>query len=239
VLGSGDELVPAHRAAEAGASARVVASNGPALVAALRRDGALPLDLGIAPDDPAEIAARARDAESCDLLITTAGASVGAFDYTHRALGELGLELAFWRVAVRPGAQTAFGRLRALGGMRWLGLPGNPVSAQVTYELFARPLLRCLLGLANPHRALVPVTIDAAVRTGGGTTHLIRAVVRVRADGFHAVPTGPQGSNLLTSTARANALLVVPPELQQVEAGTRLQALPLGDDLLHAGEPAW
>ncbi|HEU4631551.1 MAG TPA: gephyrin-like molybdotransferase Glp [Gemmatimonadaceae bacterium] len=239
VLGSGDELVPAHRAVEARTSARVVASNGHALLAAIRRDGGLPLDLGIVPDDPAAIAERARDAESCDLLITTAGASVGAFDYTQRALGALALELAFWRVAVRPGAQTAFGRLRALGGMRWLGLPGNPVSAQVTYELFARPLLRRLLGHANPHRASVPVTLDAPVRTPGGVTHLLRAVVRVRDDGFHATPTGPQGSNLLTSTARANALLVVPPETPRLEAGARLQALPLGDDLLHAAEPCW
>ncbi|HEX6630822.1 MAG TPA: gephyrin-like molybdotransferase Glp [Gemmatimonadaceae bacterium] len=239
VLGSGDELVPPHRAVEARTSASVVASNGPALVAAIRRDGALPLDLGVVGDDPDAIAQRARHAESCDLLVTTAGASVGAFDYTQRALAELGLELAFWRVAVRPGAQTAFGRLRALGGMRWLGLPGNPVSAQVTYELFARPLLRRMLGLARPHRALVPVTLDAPVRAAGDVTLLLRAVVRARDDGFHAAPTGPQGSNLLTSTARANALLVVPPNTGALAPGARLRALPLGDDLLHDAEAAW
>lgn len=239
ILGSGDELVPAERAAEAGDAGAVVASNGLALASAVRRDGGLPLDLGVAPDDPVAIAERAGAAETCDLLVTTAGASVGAFDFTRQALDRLGLALDFWRVRIRPGAQTAYGRVGALGDMPWLGLPGNPVSAQVTYELFVRPLLRVLQGHAWPHRATLPVTLDEPVRTAGGYTFFLRAVVARSGDGFRARLTGAQGSGLLTSMALANALLVVPPEVTALPAGATVEALPLGDELLHHAGDAW
>jgi molybdopterin molybdotransferase len=239
ILGSGDELVPPERAAEAAASGRVVATNGLALASFVRRDGGSPLELGVAPDDPIAIAERAHAAETCDLLVTTGGAAIGAFDFTRDALGRLGLELDFWRVRVRPGSQTGFGRLAALGGMPWLGLPGNPVSAQVGYELFVRPLLRTLHGERCPHSATVPVVLEEPVP--GSATHLLlpRVIARATGDGWSARLAGPQGTGLLGSTARANALLVVPEGAAGLPAGARGRAIPLGDDLLHAETAPW
>jgi molybdopterin molybdotransferase len=239
ILGSGDELVAADAAGRAYPEGKVVASNGLALAALVRADGGRPLELGVAPDRADAIAARAQAAEQCDLLVTTAGASVGAFDFTREALASLGMRLDFWRVRIRPGAQTGFGRLDGMGGLPWLGLPGNPASALVTYELFVRPLLRVLQGERRPHRVRVPVTLDEPVTTGGGATFFLRVRLTPRADGWHARLTGPQGSGLLTSMAGANALLVVPEGVASLPAGAPAYALPLGDDVLHAAEAAW
>lgn len=238
ILGSGDELVPPELARDAAADGRIVASNAHALRAHVRRDGGAALDLGIAPDDPDAIAALARDAEPCDALVTTAGASVGAFDHTQRALAALGLDLDFWRVRVRPGAQTAFGRLRALADMPWLGLPGNPASAQVTYELFVRPLLLTLQGHRAPFRATVAATLDEPAHVAGaGFVHLLRVVMRIE-DGHARVRlAGAQGSGLLRPMAHANALLVGPPDGGELRAGERVRVLPLDDALATAAVP--
>ena len=238
ILGSGDELVPPERAREAAADGRIVASNGHALRAHVRRDGGLPLDLGVAPDDPAAITDRARQAETCDVLVTTAGASVGAFDHTHGAMEALGLALDFWRVRVRPGAQTAFGHLRAIGGVPWLGLPGNPASAQVTYELFVRPLLLALQGHRAPFRALATATLDADVRVAGaGFVHLLRAMLRIEDGTARVRMAGAQGSGLLSSMARANALVVAPGDVDVLRAGAPVRVLPLDGALAAEGSP--
>ena len=239
ILGSGDELVPADAADVAHQEGKIVASNGLALAALVREDGGRALELGVVADHPDAIAERARAAEQCDLLVTTGGASVGAFDYTQAALRTLGLDLDFWRVRVRPGAQTAFGRISALGDLPWLGLPGNPVSALVTYELFVRPLLRTLRGEARPHRVPLPAVLDEPVTTGGAATFLLRARITAGEDGWHARLTGAQGSGLVTSMARANALVVVPEGVAALPAGARVRALALGDDVLHDARPAW
>ena len=236
LLSSGDELVPLQRATLG--ESEIVASNAIALAAAFAAAGAEIVDLGIAADDPRAIAERAAGAAGCDLLVTTGGASVGAFDYTQRALADLGLELDFWRVAVRPGAQTAFGRLREIDGLPWLGLPGNPVSAQVTGELFVRPLLRRWGGHALQFRSLVPVTVSQAIRTSGRARFLLRVRLRQSPTGPVASLTGAQGSNLLTSMARADALLVVPDGVREIAAGGTALALPLRDGW-HQREIPW
>ncbi|MHB1224058.1 MAG: molybdopterin molybdotransferase MoeA [Gemmatimonadaceae bacterium] len=229
ILASGDELVPLDRAGEPLPAGSLFATNSLALGALLRADGAEPVDLGIAADSPASIADRAAGAAGCDLLVTTGGASVGDHDHARRALAAHGLALDFWRVRVRPGAQTAFGRLRTMDRMPWLGLPGNPVSAQVTYELFVRPLVRLWLGHPLPFRALLPVTLHDTVTSSERDCLLLRVRLAVDDDGrLHARLTGPQGSNLLHSMAHADALLVLPAGGGTVVAGTAARALPLG-----------
>ena len=238
LLASGDELAEPGTAA-ASAPGRVVATNSLALAALLCADGALVTDLGWVGDSPTALAERAAQAAEHDLLVTTGGISVGAHDYTRSALATHGLELDFWRVHVRPGAQTAYGHLHSLGGIRWLGLPGNPVSAQVTYEIFVRPLVRMWQGRANPFRALVPVRLAASVTRRGPDLHLPRATLEPTADGWLARLTGPQGSNLLSSMSRADALLVIPPEAGELAAGTTVQAMLLRDTPLHTGTIPW
>ena len=170
----------------------------------------------------------------CDLIVTTAGISVGEFDYTREVLAALGADMRFWKVRMRPGAPIGFG---LLGGTPWIGLPGNPVSTMVTFELFVRPALRRMLGHRRLFRRPLPVVLEDAVITGARLTHFLRAVVTSRPDGVSTARlTGPQGSGILTSMALANALLVVPEDRQRVEAGERLTALPLGEDAQLAEE---
>jgi molybdopterin molybdotransferase len=192
-------------------------------------NGGIPIDLGIARDDKADIKARmlrARD-EKADLLITSAGISAGEADYVRTVLGELGLTMDVWKVPIRPGAQLGFG---LLGEMPWIGLPGNPVSTMVTFELFVRPIIRKMLGHTQLHRRPVPVTLEEAVTIGAKLTHFMRAIVTMQPDGaLTARLTGPQGSGILTSMSRANALLIVPEDRPRVEAGARLNALLLND----------
>jgi molybdopterin molybdotransferase len=231
VLASGDELVDVDQFELARGGARIVSSNSYTIAAAVRAAGGEVVDLGIARDEPADYEARLARATGCDLLITSGGVSVGEFDFTKSVLRSLGAELHVWRVRMRPGAPLGFGTLH---GMPWLGLPGNPVSSMVTFELFARPLLRMQSGDTRPFRAAFDVRTRDAINIAAPLTHFFRAIVEWQHDGAWARLTGPQGSGLLTSMARANALLIVPPERPNIAAGEWLRALPLGDAALAA-----
>jgi molybdopterin molybdotransferase len=232
ILATGDELVPVEQFGAVQRGERIVSSNSYALAAAVREAGGEAVPLGIAPDDPSAIAARLESARGCDVILTTGGVSVGEFDYTRDVVQRLGGALSLWRVRMRPGAPLGFG---ALFGAPWLGLPGNPVSALVTFELFARPLIRVLAGHRRPHRRLIEVVTAEEIAIAAPLTHFLRVTLEGR-DG--AVPrarlTGSQSSGMLTSMARADALLVVPPEPSTVPAGTRLAAIPLGGSADHA-----
>jgi molybdopterin molybdotransferase len=230
ILGSGDELVDLDRFDEVLAGRKIVSSNSYTLEALVLESGGVPLVLGHAADTLAsmrELLGEAVEAAP-DLIITSAGVSVGEFDYTRAALEEMGTKLDFWKVRMRPGAPLGFGHVR---GIPWIGLPGNPVSAMVTYELFARPAVRKMLGHSRLHRRPVAVVLEEPVTTGARLTHFYRAVVTPRPDGtLGARLTGPQGSGILTSMSLANALIVVPEDRARVEAGETLNALPLGAD---------
>jgi molybdopterin molybdotransferase len=129
---------------------------------------------------------------------------------------------------MRPAAPIGFGRLF---GAPWLGLPGNPVSALVTFELFGRPLLRALAGSMRPHRRAIRVVLDEEIILRAPLTHFLRCVLIDEADGaLHARLTGAQSSGMLTSMSSADALLIVPPEPSTVSAGTTLRAIPLDGD---------
>jgi len=229
ILATGDELVPLDRFDDVVRGDRIVSSNSYALAAAVRAAGGEPVPLGISPDDPATLAERLREAEGCDLVLTSGGVSVGDFDYTRRVVSELGGTLSLWRVRMRPGAPLGFG---TLFGVPWLGLPGNPVSALVTFELFGRPLLRTLGGHARPHRRTFMVATAETIQLGAPLTHFLRVVLEQGA-GPHplARTTGSQSSGILTSMSSADALLIVPPDPREVSAGTTLRALPLDGDL--------
>ncbi len=238
-MGSGDEIVDLDRKADILAGRKIASSNSYTLAAMIRRAGAEPLDLGIARDTKESLRehlARARDG-GADLLVTTAGVSVGEHDLVRDVLQELGGELKLWRVQMRPGAPLGFGSLH---GKPWIGLPGNPVSTMVTFELFVRPAIRRLSGHAYPFRRTVPVVVQEAITLGPKLRHYLRAVVQADGPGggLTARLTGPQGSGILTSMARANALLIVPEDRPAVPVGTALQALVL-DDPQHVAEPPY
>ncbi len=236
-MGSGDEIVDLDRKADILAGRKIASSNSYTLGGMIRRAGAEPIDLGIARDTKESLREhleRARESDA-DLLITTAGVSVGEHDLVRDVLQELGGELKLWRVQMRPGAPLGFGSLH---GKPWIGLPGNPVSTMVTFELFVRPAIRRLAGHALPFRRTVPVVGQEAITLGPKLRHYLRAIVQPGASGnsLGARLTGPQGSGILTSMARANALLIIPADMPAVPVGAALEALVL-DDPHHVAEP--
>jgi len=226
VLSSGDELVDVDQFDAVRRGDRIVSSNSYSLIASVRELGAEVVDLGIVADDPNAYTERVQSALDCDLLITSGGVSVGAFDFTKDVLTSLGAELHLWRVRMRPGAPLGFGML---GKMPWLGLPGNPVSALVTFELFGRPFIRTLRGERSVFRRTIDVRTRDDISLAAPLTHFMRAIVDWDSNGPTARLTGPQGSGLLTSMALANALLVVPHDRMKVRAGETLKALLLGE----------
>jgi molybdopterin molybdotransferase len=230
ILATGDELVDVDQFDEVRRGERIVTSNSYTLEALVRAAGAEPVPLGLVRDDPEALRARLAGAPPVDLLLTSGGISVGAFDHTRRVLADLGAELTFWRVKIRPGAPLGFGRWR---DAPWIGLPGNPVSSMVTFELFARPALRRMQGMARVFPQPIPVRLTERITTAAPLAHYFRGVVTVGTGGeLEARLTGPQGSGLLTSMARANALLVVPEDRRVVEIGETVGALLLGEESL-------
>jgi molybdopterin molybdotransferase len=218
ILSTGSELVELDEAPGPG---QLVNSNSYALAALVKAAGGVPVLLGIARDDRAETETLLSRALFADVLLTSGGVSVGEFDYVKECLDALGYQPGFWKVAMKPGKPVVFGTLH---GKPVLGLPGNPASCQVSFELFARPLLRRLLGDPNPVRPRVRVTLRAPL-SSGERRNFVRAVVSVAADGsLSALPMRKQGSSDLRSMLGANAVLDVPPQVE-LGAGDTIHAI--------------
>lgn len=234
ILASGDEIVDIDQPDQILSGRKIASSNSHTLLAMVREAGGVPVMLGIAADTPESVRSHLRPALECDLLLTSAGVSVGEHDHLRSVLAEMGTELKFWRIRMRPGAPVAFGML---GALPWIGLPGNPVSTMVTFELFVRPAIRKLCGFAQPYRRAREVELAETARV---VPNLVQ-FLRVRLDEGE-VPkarlTGSQGSGVLTSMLHADALLIVPEGHTVLEPGMRLQAIVLRDPA-HRAEPAF
>jgi molybdopterin molybdotransferase len=204
VLSTGDELVE-RGPLRAG---QIRDSNRPMLLAQVADAGADAADLGLAPDDESIITRRLEDAiVSCDAVLTSGGVSVGDFDYVKAALGRLG-RMQSWQVAIKPAKPLAFG---VIHGTPVFGLPGNPVSSLVSFELFARPALLLMMGHAARFRTEVMATAERAMpRKPDGKLHLDRVEVRADGDTYLAARIGDQASNVLSATAAANGLALLP-----------------------------
>jgi len=226
IISSGDELVTVENFSEVESGKRIVSTNSYTLPALVRDAGAEAVDLGVARDTRESLRDKLEQAAGADLIITSAGISVGDADYTRDVFASLGGKQKFWKVRIRPGAPLAFGDLN---GVPWLGLSGNPVSAVVTFELFARAVIRKMTGHRFLFRRPLPVEIEGEVTIAADLTHFLRA--RVYRDGarLRARLTRSQSSASLSSLAAANALLVVPPERKSYAAGAEMFALPLED----------
>jgi molybdopterin molybdotransferase len=215
VLASGDELVPVEGFDEVRAGRRIVSTNTYALAAQLAESGLQARVLGIARDTPESLRQHLERAAGCDAVITTAGISVGEHDHVVRALTELRTEVEFWRVRIRPGSAMAFGHVGALGGIPWFGLPGNPVSTMVTFELFVRPALLRMCGRARIHLPVVEAVMRDSYSARGSMMHFPRVRLAREADGpASARLTGAQGSGVATSMAAADGLAMVPADTE-------------------------
>ena len=221
LLSTGDELVmPGERPS----ADQIVCSNSLALGALVRLAGGEPLDLGIADDDEAALRQRAAAAAGADLMVVTGGMSVGDRDLVRRVLAARGLDLDFWKIAMRPGKPLGFGRL---GGMPVLGLPGNPVSTLVCGRIFLGPMLNRMLGLEESEEAEA-ARLGRGLPANDGRQDYLRARVERDAGGRPvATPFETQDSSMLAVLARADGLIVRPPHAPAVEAGATVPLLRL------------
>jgi len=224
LLATGDELVIPGATPGPG---QIVFSNGYALQALARAEGADVIDLGIAADTMQATTAgirRARDA-GADILVTTGGASVGDHDLVKGALEAEGVTMAFWRIAMRPGKPMMHGRL---GSMRVVGMPGNPVSCYVCTLLFAVPLIRALSGRKTVHHRRERALLGRDVPANDAREDYLRADIKERADGaLIATPVTHQDSSLIAYLAGAGALVIRPPFAAAASAGSPCEILRL------------
>ena len=213
VLSSGDEIVPPDRQPGPG---QIRDSNRPALLAALERRGFQPIDLGLIPDDETRLTqAIQQGVREADFLISSGGVSVGDRDLTHRVLSRLGKVDAF-KVAMKPGKPQVFGEVE---NVPVYGLPGNPVSALVVFDVFVLPALRKLSGWGDVLRPLFMARLERPIQRKGSRTEFIRVRLETENGGWMARSTGPQGSGILSSMTRANGYAILPAAVEHLEAG--------------------
>lgn len=218
LLEPGEDLLPGH----------IYNSNAYALAALVAEAGAVPFRLGVAPDDREATRRSLSEALEYDVVLTTGGVSMGVYDFVGETLAELGT-VHFDRVAQQPGKPFTFATVK---GKPVFGLPGNPVSAMVSFEYYVRPALRKLMGHLRLDRPRVEVVMDEGFQKRPGRQLFLRGQVERSAEGFRARLSGLQGSAMLGSMAAANALILVPAELGPVRAGDRLEALLLDETAL-------
>lgn len=220
ILSTGDELCRADEPPEG----RIVDTNAPSLAAAVTRAGGLPTLLGIARDTLEDVHAKLAAAEGFDVVLTTAGVSVGEHDYVRAALEKLGVEMDFWRVAIKPGKPLAVGQN---GATVYFGLPGNPTSSLVSFELFVRPALRRLLGHEDVEPPRVPGRLEGNLAKPPGLAHYVRVTAAWRAGELWARPLSTQTSGVLRSAAQATHLLHFPREASSLPDGAQVELLPV------------
>jgi len=223
ILATGDELTELGQPLAAG---RIYNSNSYSAAAQVLRYGGIPRVLGIAKDTAGELEAKIRDALTADMLLTTGGVSMGDYDLVKDILSQMG-EISFWRVRMKPGKPLAFGMIQ---GVPHLGLPGNPVSSMITFELFARPAILKMMGKPVTQKPMVEATSENYIKNTDGRRVYARAIVRKEGDRYFASTTGPQGSGILTSMSMANALAIVPEDVDAIKEGDTVRALMLDCD---------
>ncbi len=238
ILASGDELVDLESPTLD--PHRIPESNSHQTSAGVRAAGGTPLRLGIARDDREDIERHLAKAAHADVLVTLGGASMGEADLFKSVLEDLGLRLDFWRVKIRPGSPMSFGRLPREGGgsQAVFGLPGNPASAFVTFELFVRPLLLALAGHARIHRPTIAALAAEDLTTGSDLTGFLRVRLIGSGTELEASLTGPQGSGLVGSLGAADGLAVIPDGVRTIPRGAPVEVMLLDDPRGFSHTPA-
>jgi len=233
VVATGSELVEVDETPGPG---QVVNTNAYALAAAVREAGGQPIVFPIVRDRPDDLRAQLAEALAADVVLTTGGVSVGELDYVKDTLASLGVEQVFWRVAQKPGKPLAFGRR---DGRLVFGLPGNPVSAMVTFEEFVRPALRKMTGHATLFRPLVRARLAERLAKHPGRMHFVRVVLERQGGEILARSAGNQSSGALASMVRGQGLLVFPAEASELEEGECATVQVIDESFLASAEPGF
>src|SRR5690242_8756010 len=213
ILSTGDELADLD---ERFSEEKIINSNSYGIAAAVQDAGGIPFLLGIAKDNPAALKEKIVHGLNADILVLSGGVSMGDYDFTKAVFQDLGAEMHFWKLAIRPGQPLAFGKIQ---GKLAFGLPGNPVSSMVTFEQLVRPAMLKMGGLRRYGRPVVQAQIQEKFSKRNDRRHFLRGVL-TREDGvFKVRTTGEQGSGILTSMVKANCLIDIPQEVEKLNPG--------------------
>ena len=213
ILATGDELADLDERFD---ETKIVNSNSYGIAAAVHEAGGIPLLLGIAKDEPASFKEKISHGMTCDVLVLSGGISMGDYDFTRAVFTELGADMHFWKLAIRPGQPLAFGKIR---GTLAFGLPGNPVSSMVTFEQLVRLVLMKLSGHCHLERPTVRAVFQEKLSKRGDRRHFLRGILRYENGALTVRTTGNQGSGILTSMVKANGLIDVPEEVERINPG--------------------
>jgi molybdopterin molybdotransferase len=213
ILSTGDELADLDERFD---EEKIINSNSYGLAAAVQEAGGIPILLGIAKDEPAALKDKIAHGLNADVLVLSGGVSMGDYDFTKAVFKELGAEMNFWKLAIRPGQPLAFGKIQ---GKLAFGLPGNPVSSMVTFEQLVRPAMMKLSGQRHYGRPVVEALFQEKFSKRNDRRHFLRGILS-REDGhFKVRTTGDQGSGILTSMVKANCLIDIPQEVERLNPG--------------------
>jgi molybdopterin molybdotransferase len=217
ILCTGDELVDVDGGVN---EVKIISSNSYTLASQVKDCGAIPLQLGIAQDRREEIEEKLRQGIRADVVISSAGVSVGDYDFVKEVMKKLGMEMLFWKVAMRPGHPLAFG---TIGSKPVFGLPGNPVSSMISFEQFVRPSLLKMMGHRQLFRPVIEAVLKEEFKKAIGRRFFIRGSVSLEKGQYVVTTTGEQGSGILRSMVKANGLIVIPEDQEIVRAGERVK----------------
>jgi molybdopterin molybdotransferase len=233
ILSGGDELVDPDGDAAGG---RIVSSNTYSLAALCREVGAEPINLGIARDTPEDLERLLRNGLRADFLVSSAGVSVGDHDYVRPVLEKLGCRLLFWGVLMKPGYPLVFGRFEEGDGPLVFGLPGNPVSAMVTFEQYIRPAIRKATGHSAWFRPVLRARLAETLTKKAGRLHFVRVQLAEKNGRIEATSTGNQSSGVLRSMALAQGLMVFPADATEMKAGVEVSVQVLDEQFFASTE---
>ena len=222
ILSTGDELADLD---ERFSEEKIVNSNSYGIAADVQEAGGLPILLGIANDHPDDLKAKIRQGLNADMLVLSGGVSMGDYDFTKPVFKELGGEMNFWKLAIRPGQPVAFGRI---GKTLAFGLPGNPVSSMVTFEQLVRPAMLKMSGNQVLTRPVVQAIFQERFSKRPDRQHFLRGVLWMENGMLMVRTTGPQGSGILTSMVKANGLIDIPVEVEKLKPGDVVNVQVLG-----------
>lgn len=216
VLATGDEVIDVDEELTPG---KLRSSNTYTLYSQILKCGGIPKNLGIAKDRPQELEKKIKEGFDCDLILTSGGVSVGDYDLVKFILAKIGTDIKFWKVAMRPGKPLVFGRL---GEKFIFGLPGNPVSSMISFEVFVRPTILKMLGQSHDTRKEVDAVLEEDIQKKKGLMYFVRAMTRWDDGVYITRTTGPQGSGILKSMAMANSLIILPEDEEEIAKGVRV-----------------
>jgi molybdopterin molybdotransferase len=231
ILATGNEVMEINQPILPG---KIYNSNSYSLAAQVLRYGGVPKLLGIAPDDVEQLALAVRHGLDCDILVTSGGVSLGDYDVVKQVLAAEG-NVSFWTVRMKPGKPLAFGMFKRSDGKQipHLGLPGNPVSSMITFEVFARPAILKMMGRSNLVKSNITAVMEDSVGNKDGRRIFARVVVTRRDGKYFAHITGPQGSGILSSMTKANGLAIIPENTKEVKPGAPVEVMMLDWDEVH------